>query len=202
MKRVPTAGSVTAILGLGFMAVVLVAQEAPLPSQNEQSVAQSVTTPLTNIPLSLEQMPSGPTVVAFQDGQLTVDAHNAMLADVLQAVCFKLGIILKMPRGVNDRVVASLGPAPPRIVFASLLNGSKFNYVLVESSDAQGQSARLVLTPQGKLPDAKGRVHGVDPRRASRTGFQSSPLFATRPLASEPTIRTVPAVVRKNSVRP
>ena len=46
------------------------------------------------------------------------------------------------PGGGSERVVATLGPGKPQTVLATLLNGSKFNYVILGVPDNPGAVRR------------------------------------------------------------
>ena len=47
--------------------------------------------------------------------------------------------------GGNERVVAKLGPGSPKDVLASLLNGSKFNYVILGDPNNSGGVQKVIL---------------------------------------------------------
>ena len=82
--------------------------------------------------------------VSFQNGQLTIVAPNSTLAEVLRAVKKQTGAEIEIP-SATDRVVTRLGPGPARDVMAELLNGSRFNYVLLGSPDDANALTRVVL---------------------------------------------------------
>ena len=48
----------------------------------------------------------------------------------------------------NDRVVAQLGPGLPRDVLNTLLNGSKFDYVILGVAGDPGGVQKIILTPR------------------------------------------------------
>jgi len=51
-----------------------------------------------------------------------------------------------MPSGAgSERVVARLGPGKPKDILASLLNGSKFNYVILGESNNSGSVQKIIL---------------------------------------------------------
>jgi len=82
--------------------------------------------------------------VSFQNGQLTIVAPNSTLGDVLRAVRKQTGAEIEIP-SATDRVVTHLGPGPARDVMAELLNGSRFNYVLLGSPEDANALTRVVL---------------------------------------------------------
>jgi AMIN domain-containing protein len=70
--------------------------------------------------------------VTFQDGLLRIRAQKTTLAEVLFEVHQHTGAEIAIPAGAEQEAVAvELGPAPARDVLASLLNGSRYNFVFV-----------------------------------------------------------------------
>lgn len=107
----------------------------PLPS--------GPTGPVPQVPLDLIK-PVAPQV-SFQNGLLTIVAPNSSLGDILRAVRKQTGAEIDVPTDAQDRVVTHLGPGPAREVVADLLNGSRFNYVLVGSPEDSSALTRVVL---------------------------------------------------------
>src|SRR5271169_1665866 len=112
-------------------------------------------------PAPLPPLPSGPTgplqhqvplpeiapvppQVTYQDAQLTIVAPNSTLGDILRAVRKQTGAEIEIP-AAPERVVTHLGPGPARAVMAELLNGSRFNYVLLGSATDSAMLTRVVL---------------------------------------------------------
>jgi len=104
-------------------------------------------------PPTPEQMaPVAPTVT-YQGGQLTIQSNNATLAQVLRSVQAKTGASFDIPASAgSDRVVAQLGPGQPKDILATLLNGSKFNYIILGSPGQPGSVQKLILTPRQNAP--------------------------------------------------
>ncbi len=92
--------------------------------------------------------------VSFQAGQLTIVAANSTLGDILRAVRKQTGAEIEVPEA-QDRVVTHLGPGPARDVVAELLNGSRFNYVLVGSPADAAVLTKVVLVAKSG-PDNSG----------------------------------------------
>jgi len=107
----------------------------PLPSGTQGPVPQ---VPLDAIPAVAPQ-------VSYQDGLLTIVAPNSTLGDVLRGVRKHTSADIEIPATANERVVTRLGPGPAREVVAELLNGSRFNYILLGSPDNASQLVRVVL---------------------------------------------------------
>lgn len=115
----------------------------------------------TKKPVPLPPLPSGPTgrpvpqvplesikpvppQVSYQNGQLTIVAPNSTLGDILRAVRKQTGADIEIP-DATERVVTRIGPGTAREVMAELLNGSRFNYVLLGSPEDANQLTRVVL---------------------------------------------------------
>jgi hypothetical protein len=99
--------------------------------------------PVPQLPLDTMQ-PVAPQV-SYRDGQLTIVAPNSTLGDILRAVRKTTSADIEIPPTASERVVTHLGPGPARDIVAELLNGSKFNYVLLGSPSNSGQLTRVVL---------------------------------------------------------
>lgn len=98
-------------------------------------------------PPTLEQTPPTPPQVTYQNGELTIDAHNSTLSQVLHAVQSQTGASVEMPAGAgNDRVVAQIGPGQPHDVLNTLLNGSKFDYVILGVMGNPGAVQKVILS--------------------------------------------------------
>jgi len=84
------------------------------------------------IPAAVESRPAPPpsAVVAYQNGLLTITAQNATLREIMDRVRESTGALVEVP-ALNERVTVQLGPHPPAIVIAALLEGSPVNYVIV-----------------------------------------------------------------------
>jgi hypothetical protein len=98
------------------------------------------------VPLTLEQMPATPPQVSYDHGELTIVALNSVMGDILRAVRDQTNATLDVPANANERVVGQMGPGPPRDVLAQLLNGSRFNYVILGSATDANKLARVILT--------------------------------------------------------
>jgi len=101
--------------------------------------------PVPQIPL--DSIAAVPPQVSYQNGQLTIVAPNSTMADILRAIKKQTGADIEVPVA-NDRVVTRLGPGPAQDVIAELLNGSRFNYVLLGSPGDSNLLTRVVLVPK------------------------------------------------------
>ena len=100
-------------------------------------------------PPTLEQSAPVAPQVTLQNGQLTINASNSTMAQVLHAVQARTGASIEIPSSANnERVVAQIGPGIPRDVLNTLLNGSKFNYVILGVTGDPGGIQKVILTPR------------------------------------------------------
>jgi hypothetical protein len=98
-------------------------------------------------------MPPAPPRVTYQNGLLTIDAQNSTLSQVLRSVQAQTGASIEMPSGgANDRVMMQLGPGRPRDVLNTLLNGSKFNYIILGMTDNPGGVQKVILITRQNAP--------------------------------------------------
>jgi hypothetical protein len=105
-----------------------------------------------------------PLEVTFQDGLLTISSNKASLAAVLFAVHQRTGAEIAIPAGAEQEMVAAdLGPAPAPEVLAHLLNGSKFNFLILSSSTDPGALDRVILSsrPEGPMPAPRPQLQPV-----------------------------------------
>jgi hypothetical protein len=100
--------------------------------------------PLPQLPL--DSVPAVAPKVSYQAGNLTIEAHNSNLSDILKAVQEYTGAAIEVPPSANERVVTLLGPGPARDVLAKLLNGSHYNYVMLGSPSDPNAVSRVILT--------------------------------------------------------
>lgn len=95
-------------------------------------------------PIPLDSIAPVPPQVSYQNAQLTIVAANSTLGDILRAVRKQTGAEIEIP-AAPERVVTHLGPGSARDVMAELLNGSRFNYVLLGSPADNAVLTRVVL---------------------------------------------------------
>lgn len=92
--------------------------------------------------------------VTYQDGQLSIDAQNSTLAEVLKLVADKTGATIDVPPGTGlEHIVEHTGPAPVKDVLWGLLNGSPFNFIIVSSPQPPHDLAQVLLSLQTVNPD-------------------------------------------------
>ena len=93
--------------------------------------------------------------VSFEDGLLSITSNKANLSEVLFEVHQRTGAEIAIPAGAEqEQVAADLGPAPAPEVLAYLLNGSRFNFMILSSATDPHALDRVILSPRGdgKIP--------------------------------------------------
>jgi hypothetical protein len=156
------------------------------PDNNHASrTATPAETPLTSSPGQNSMRTSSVNaairpLVSFQDGQLTINANNASLAEIMSALRACTGADIDIPiNAAAERVTAQLGPGPSRKVLSDLLGWSSFDYI-IQGSDEDPlavQSVTLLV-----------RVKG--PASASQPSSVIATTRATRPPADVPAAQT------------
>jgi hypothetical protein len=132
----------------------------PLPSGTQGPVPQ----------VPLDAIPAVAPDVSYQGGLLTIVAPNSTLGDILRGVRKRTSADIDIPATANERVVTRLGPAPARQVMAELLNGSRFNYILLGSPADANTLVRVVLvakTPDTPLPGDAAAAGGAPAQPAN-----------------------------------
>src|SRR5271165_3325362 len=116
---------------------------------HSKKVAPDPPAPAPAPPQTLEQSPPTSPQVTYNNGQLTIIARNATLSQVLRSVQSQTGASIEMPSGApSERMVGQLGPGLPRDVLNALLNGSKFNYIILGVAGNPGAVQKVILTTQ------------------------------------------------------
>src|SRR5438034_4254095 len=134
---------VAALAGLLWLPARSWAQDPPV---QEQIKVRAPNEP----PAAFAQVPAGQAVVTYKNGQLTIEANNASLIDVLRAICKQIGAELDAQAVADERIFSVLGPGPAREVLAALLGNSQFNYAMAESPNDPNTLASVVVFPKTK----------------------------------------------------
>jgi hypothetical protein len=91
--------------------------------------------------------PESQVQVEYQDGRLRIIANNASLAEVLRQIQIKTGTeIVVPPAAAQELVVVDIAPAAVREALAALLNGSRFNFIMVSSDQDPAKLKRVILS--------------------------------------------------------
>lgn len=101
---------------------------------------------------SISVAPRPPLQISYQDGMLGVYANKVTLSEVLYAIQQRTGAEISIPAGAEqERVAAELGPAPAAEVLARLLNGSHFNFLILNSANDPRRLDRVVLSVRSEV---------------------------------------------------
>jgi len=134
----------------------VVAQEeaddsSPAPTSRPGLVVANYTTGAERI--HADAPPKAALDVTFRGGMLAIKANKATLAEVLFAVQQRTGAEVAIAAGADqEKVVADLGPAPAPEVLSQLLNGSKFNFMILSAVNNPQQVERVILSPRTEGP--------------------------------------------------
>lgn len=108
--------------------------------------------PQTPVPPLPTNEPAQPATVKLDHGQLTVQANNSDLDQILNRVASISGTDIEGLKQTT-RVFGVYGPGNPQDVLSDLLSGMGYNFVMVGSLP-DGSPRELVLTPGGgPLPE-------------------------------------------------
>jgi AMIN domain len=91
--------------------------------------------------------------VSFQNEMLSIHADRATLSEVLFAVHQRTGAEIGIPAGAEqEKVAVDLGPAPAAEVLEELLNGSRFNFLILSSPNDPRILNQVILSPRAEGP--------------------------------------------------
>ena len=106
----------------------------------------------TSVPAAQLPTPAPPpkkVQINVQGDLLSLTSNKGSLAEVLNELQRLTGASVVVPPGAEQEEVAvSLGPASPREVISQLLNGSRYNFIIVGADNDANKVARLILTPK------------------------------------------------------
>ena len=170
--------------GAAITADASASQPAPRPG----FITANYTTGATRI----QPVPARPPLeVTFRDGLLTIRSNQATLSEVLHAVQQRTGADIAIPAGAEqEKVAAELGPALAQEVLANLLNGSKFNFLILNSATDPRQLDRVILSPRGDpstmpLPPVESNDAAVDVAAANAPQPEPVPPRPVRPIPTD-----------------
>jgi hypothetical protein len=132
----------TPTIGGGHLTAV--SKVSAQPAVGVGATALSAVNPVPSAPPEPPPPPKPTVNVTFQNGLLRIQTEGGTLAEVLFEVQRQTQAEIAIPAGAEqEQVVADLGPAPARDVLASLLNGSRYNFIFVDGE--QGRSLEKVI---------------------------------------------------------
>lgn len=128
----------------GAANAIPVAQPAAASNPADLSAAPPAPSPDPHIAPSLLDKPAQPAKVTFAAGQLSVDADNSSLSEILHQLAATSGMSVD---GISQdqRIFGSYGPGNPRDILSSLLDDAGYN-VLMVGSTTDGAPRQLILT--------------------------------------------------------
>lgn len=157
---------------------------------------------------TLEQLPPRTPQVLWDGKHLSIKSENATLADILIALRERLKVAIEIPAGAAaERVAADLGPAPAREVLTSLLNGSRFDYI-IQASDSDDGIQSVLLSARGGadvtaagsvVTSASGARRIPSPYDSSRRNAATAPDSEPATSAGEAIPTPVEAVIKPDS---
>lgn len=87
-----------------------------------------------------------PPRIEYQNGLLTIWAFNSTLRDVLSGVAKKTGIQIEGVDSASEMVAFAFGPAPSDVVLNRLLEGSRFDYIIIDQPGNYNEVKRVILS--------------------------------------------------------
>lgn len=167
------------------------------PARRPSLVAANFTTQVE--PVHVEESPQPLLDVTFRDGLLGIRANKVTLSEVLFAVQQRTGAQVAIAAGAEqEQVVAYIDPAPAPEVLERLLNGSKFNFLILSGATDPQRLDRVILTPRPEgafIPQpAAVRTQNDDPQEPEPVANQQP---ANRqppptPVPEQPEVRLPP----------
>jgi hypothetical protein len=121
--------------------------------------------------------PVKPPTISWDGQQLTIDADNSTLSEILLGIRARTGASIDMPPSTAaEKVFVHLGPAPIREVLSSLLYGTDFDYV-IQASDTDERGLRSVTLTEREKGDKADVVTASDalgqPRQRLMKGYSA-----------------------------
>jgi len=120
-----------------------------------------------------------PLQVSYHDGLLGIYANKATLSEVLYAIQQRTGADISIPAGAEqEKVVAEIAPAPAAEAVARLLNGSRFNFLILNSAADPRQLDRVILSTR---TEGSGYVPPPQQPQEEDATVDEPPVLATTP---------------------
>jgi len=143
-------------------------------------------------PVRLETSAQPTLEVTFRNGLLGIRANKVTLSEVLFAVQQRTGAEISIAAGAEqERVVADIAPGSAPEVLARLLNGSKFNFLILSAVNDPGQLDRVILSAR-----AEGGAEPIPPIAAQNDDAVDDPPPIARAQAGNGAPEPVPVPPR------
>ena len=105
--------------------------------------------------------------VRYQNGELTIEADNAALDEILRSVSKETGSVIDVPSVAHEPVVRHLGPGPVVDVLDALLKPSRLNYAIFGTASHGGTPVLVILSVRPSAPAVARQVENPAPLQAS-----------------------------------
>lgn len=130
-----------------------------------------------------------PAKITFSQNQLSIDAQNSSLAEILRDISSKTGMQIQ---GLNhdERIYGDYGPGSVTSTLTALLDGSGYNFVLIGSSSGSSPMQLLLNPGSGETPATN--TAGVPTPNPSSAAPQNEPSAAQAGNGSNPTAPKTP----------
>jgi hypothetical protein len=136
------------------------ARAAQPPAQNSQQGGQNMDGKAG--PQLPGQLQAKPLQIIYEDGELTIDADNVPLSEILSQVRKILGADIQIPPGVAEqRMWVQFGPGPARRILRDLLDITDLDYVIQASETDQDGVLSVSLTARAKGSDSSVPANAV-----------------------------------------
>ena len=183
-KAAPPQGAVTKPLNAGNPVAKSVetpkpATKAATKKSTHKKAPEKVETPEPVVeappppPPTPEESPAVAPQVSFQNGELSIRSDNATLSSILSAVKAQTGASVEAPGTTSsERIATHLGPGDPRDVLTTLLNNSKYDYILLGAPGNPTSVQKIILTARAAGAGNAAGNGANAARPAQRANFQ------------------------------
>jgi hypothetical protein len=167
---------------------------APVPPQGNvtQAAITFRTAPVDTSGESGAQAMATRPQVTYQNGLLGIRAESSTMGDVLRAVQRATGASIDFPGFASERVNVNLGPGALRDIVTSLLDGSRYDYILLASRQSNAIE-RILLTMRRDLG-------GPAPSSNAADGDQQ-PDFVQRPETLQLPVRNMKQIKEQQQLQ-
>ncbi len=173
-QEAPAQNSATPAAGSGSAATTKPVAKSTHHAKRTKKQAAEVPPPPPPPPPTPEQSPAAAPVVSYQQGQLTIRSDNSTLSSILNAVQSSTGATVDAPGSTaSDRIATQIGPGDPRDVLSTLLNNSKYDFILLGAPGNPTAVQKIILTARASgtpptsaaaaQPAAKFQTQGQTP---------------------------------------
>jgi len=104
-------------------------------------------------------------VAVYEEGALSISAENATLREIFDSVRESTGAAIDAP-ATEQRITVHLGPQPPVVLIAELLEGTHLNYAILGGTGPTDRVLRIIVLPMaaGAPPSANPNSENVAAR--------------------------------------